>query len=195
MKRLTYILFFLPSICSALTVGFFGDSVTYGHLVDPRKRFSEITKDLLKEKGIEIQIINRGVNCQITKETFETIIDQLKTKTFDIAVIGSGINDASIKVPFLEIRRNYDAMIKILLALNIKVIIGIVEPKYIIPDYEIIFDELYRHIYQQYPVAFFKLLSTDILEHHCIDNVHPTTQGHRIIAEKLIPVLEVFLKN
>lgn len=191
MVKVIYFLFLSISLnCSAMTVAFFGDSITYGYLVNKNERYSEVTQEILKQKNIHINIINKGVNCQITKDTLKSIKETLKTEHFDIAVIASGINDASIKAPYSDIRKNFDSMIKLLLDQNIHVIIGIVEPKQIIPNYEKDFEKLYIYINKTYPVRFFPFLTTDILKFYCLDIVHPNPNGHRIIADRLASVIE-----
>jgi len=192
MNKFIYFFFFLfPYLaCASIRIAFVGDSVTFGHLVKENERFSEVTRDLLKEKGIEIEVINKGVNCQTTEGSLHTVIDLVSHQKFEIVVIGAGINDASIKVPYEIIKDHYEKMINLLLLCHVKIIIGIVEPFYIIPAYTEIFHELYKHLAHKYPhLKFFALLSTDILQYHCIDIVHPNPEGHKIIADRLVKTL------
>lgn len=179
---------------------FIGDSITYGYGVYKEKRWTNI---LNLDRRIEI--INKGVNGDTTagilSRSFEDVIKQCPK----YVIILAGTNDLIIRRSLNSVKDNITILIKEFKEYNIIPVLGTPIPICTLMakmswaedvDYEKVNEEIYdyRNWLIKYgdtnkiDVVDFFFLFQSVLKNNessliYIDGIHPTTYGHKLMAD------------
>ncbi len=162
----------------------FGDSLTYGFGAEPASSYPK-----WMERKTGLKIINAGINGELTREGLLRLPTLLKHNP-DLVILCHGGNDILNKVPFLEMKNNLLAMIKILQERNIKVLlVGI-------PDFSLFgfgVHGVYTEIANETDVLFEDNILTHIELNRSLksDYVHPNAKGYEMMADAFIEVLKI----
>jgi len=190
--------FFQPETDSK-TILIFGDSITAGYGLDPEEAFPAFIQEKIDDSGLKHNVINAGLSGETSAGGLRRV-DWILQRHIDIFILELGGNDG--------LRGLDPDMTKS----NLAGIMDKVKTKY--PDADIIltgmeappnlgetytnrFRAIYRELSQEYDVVFMPFILEDVggnPDLNLPDGIHPTPEGHRIIADNLWEYLEPLLE-
>ena len=180
------------------TIVFYGNSLTAGYGVSPSEAFPAIIQKRIDSLGLPYQVVNAGVSGE-TSSGGKTRIDWILREPVDIFILELGANDGLRGTPLSETKK------------NLQDIIDKVKAKY--PDTKLVFAgmEIPPNMGQAYTTEF-RNIYTDLAaknkmtlipfllegvggepELNQADGIHPTAEGHIIVAENVWKQLEKLL--
>jgi len=180
------------------TIVFFGNSLTAGYGVSPSEAFPAIIQKRIDSLGLPYKVVNAGVSGE-TSSGGKTRIDWILREPVDIFILELGANDGLRGTPLSETKK------------NLQDIIDKVKAKY--PDTKLVFAgmEIPPNMGQAYTTEF-RNIYTDLAaknkmtlipfllegvggepELNQADGIHPTAEGHLIVAENVWKQLEKLL--
>jgi acyl-CoA thioesterase-1 len=180
------------------TIVFFGNSLTAGYGVSPSEAFPAIIQKKIDSLGLPYNVINAGVSGE-TSSGGKTRIDWILREPIDIFLLELGANDGLRGTPLSETKK------------NLQDIIDKVKEKY--PDSKLVFAgmEIPPNMGQAYTTEF-RNIYTDLAaknkmtlipfllegvggepELNQADGIHPTAEGHLIVAENVWKQLQKLL--
>ena len=185
------------------TILFFGDSLTAGYGLDnaASEAFPALIQQRLQAAGLNYTVINAGVSGDTSAGGLRRI-DWAMRQPIDILVLALGGNDGLRGLPVTETRRNLQGIIDRVKARNpaVRVIVaGMQMPPNFGADYVAQFAATYPALVQANPgstlLPFLLEGVGGIARLNQQDQIHPTAEGHRIIADTLWRVLEPLCRN
>ena len=180
------------------TIVFYGNSLTAGYGLSPSQAFHAIIQKKIDSLGLAYQVVNAGVSGE-TSSGGRTRIDWILKQPVDIFVLELGANDGLRGIPLAATKENLQA------------IIDKVKEKY--PDTKFLFAgmQIPPNMGQQYATQF-RNIYTDLAAKNSMalvpfllegvggepslnqqDGIHPTAEGHLIVANNLWKELEKLL--
>lgn len=179
---------------------FFGDSLTAGYgLEDIENAFPGIIQSKIDSIGLNYKVINSGISGETTsggKNRIDWVLNQ-KPAVF---VLELGANDGLRGLPLQQTISNLQTIIdtikkkypdtKIVLA-------GMQIPPNMGQDYATGFKNIFTSLSQKNNLALIPFLLEDlggIAKLNQSDGIHPTKEGHKILANNVWKVLEPILK-
>ena len=186
------------TISAIKTILFFGNSLTAGYGVDPIQAFPAIIQRKLDSFHLPYKAINAGVSGETTSGGLARV-DWILRQTPDIFVLELGGNDGLRGIPLPETRKNLQAIInrvkekspqtKIILA-------GMMLPPNMGPQYTRGFQSIYPDLAKANQVSLIPFLLEGVggeANLNQADGIHPTAEGHKVVAENVWKVLKTML--
>lgn len=184
---------------SSKRIVFFGDSLTAGYgLEDVEDAFPGLIQKSLDSLELDYKVVNSGVSGETTAGG-RSRIDWILSQEPSIFVLELGANDGLRGVPLKETRENLQFIIdavknkfpqtKIVLA-------GMQLPPNMGQDYTTEFRKIFPDLAQKNNLALIPFLLQDvggIPELNQADGIHPTVEGHKILAKNVWPILKPLL--
>ena len=203
MKKILFISLFLlnTSVFAQTTknILFFGDSITAGFGVDPDKAFPKLIQDRIDKLGWDYKVTNGGVSGETSAGGLRRI-DWVLGRKYDVMILELGGNDGLRGIDLASTRDNlqqivekaqtkYPNMVIIIAGMQVPPNLGVDYTK----DFASIFPELASK--NNLDIIPFILENVGgIKELNQPDGIHPTVEGHKIVAktvwEKIKPILE-----
>ena len=186
------------SVAKKKTIVFYGNSLTAGYGLSPSQAFPAIIKKKIDSLGLPYQIINAGVSGE-TSSGGNTRIDWILREPVDIFVLELGANDGLRGIPLSETKKNLQNIIDKVKAKypNAKLVFAGME---IPPNMGQTYTTEFRNIYTELAAKNEMTLVPFLLEAvggephlNQEDGIHPTAEGHIIVAENLWRQLEKLL--
>lgn len=181
------------------TILFFGDSITAGYgLDDTNDAFPGIIQTKVDSLGLNYEVVNSGVSGE-TSAGGRSRIDWILNQDIDIFVLELGANDGLRGVPISETKANLQAIID---AVKTKspdtkiVLAGMQLPPNMGQDYTTQFRAIFSDLAMENNIAFIPFILKDVggvKELNQNDGIHPTAEGHKIVANTVWEVLEPVL--
>ena len=182
------------------TILFLGNSLTAGYGLQKSQAFPALIQQKIDSLGWNFEVVNAGLSGETSSGGLRRINWLLKRKA-DVLVLELGANDA--------LRGIYSELTK----KNLQAIIDSTKNKY--PNVEIVvagmlappnlgkeYTDKFRSIFTNLAEKNHALLIPFVLENvggipelNLSDGIHPTSEGHRIVAENVWKVLKPVLKN
>ena len=182
------------------SIVFFGNSLTAGYGLSPEQAFPALIQKRIDSLGLPYQVINAGVSGE-TSSGGKTRIDWILREPVDIFVLELGANDGLRGTPLSETKK------------NLQDIIDKVKAKY--PDSKLVFAGMeippnmgqaytteFRNIYIELAAKNKMTLIPFLLEGvggepelNQADGIHPTAEGHIIVAENVWKELQKLLQE
>ena len=182
------------------TILFFGDSLTAGYgLDDVNEAYPALIKTYIDSLSLDYSVINSGVSGETTaggKGRINWVLNQ----KIDIFVLELGANDGLRGVPLKETRENLQAIIDTVLAKNkaTKIILaGMQLPPNMGQSYTSEFKTIFPELAEKNQLHLIPFLLKDvggIPELNQADGIHPTVEGHKILAKNVWSVLESVIR-
>ena len=201
----------------------FGDSITKGDHVAPHERFTSIAeRELTRIKGQTVQVINAGVNADITALALGRIERDVLAHHPAIVTVMFGVNDAGFfrpdgppadtpRVEPEDYRRNLHEMAERIAAIEALPILG--TPLPMSPSYPLADLPQYREHGLNYLVDRYAAIMRTVAQEQRIplldlhrafsedpstqaflpDGIHPNVQGHAFIARLYVAELVKWL--
>ncbi len=184
----------------ARVILFLGDSLTAGYGVSAELAFPSLIQKRIDSKGWNFKVVNAGQSGDTTAGGLRRI-EWLIRQPVDVLVLELGANDGLRGVPVEVTRDNLQAIIdkarkKIP---DIKLVIaGMVMPPNLGRDYAIAFKSMFRDLAAKNKSALIPFLLEGvggIPRLNQADGIHPTAEGHKVIAANVWKALEPVLKS
>jgi len=184
---------------SKKTILFFGDSITAGYgLEDTNDAYPAIIQTKIDALGLNYQVINSGLSGETTsggKSRIEWVLNQ----DVDVFVLELGANDGLRGVPLSETRANLQAIIDAVKTKNktTKIIMaGMQLPPNMGQKYTSEFKVIFSDLAEKNDLLFIPFILKDvggISSLNQSDGIHPTIEGHKIVANTVWEVVKPVL--
>lgn len=177
------------------TILFFGDSITAGYgLDDTNDAFPGIIQSKIDSLGLNYVVVNSGLSGE-TSAGGKSRIEWILNQDIDIFVLELGANDGLRGVAITETKANLQAIIDAVKAKspNTKIVLaGMQMPPNMGQDYTTKFTAIFSDLASENNLEFIPFILKDvggIKELNQTDGIHPTAQGHKIVANTVWEVL------
>lgn len=174
---------------------FFGNSLTAGMGLDPDKAFPALIQTTLDSLDFDYTVVNAGLSGETTSAGKNRLDWVLKQNT-DIFVLELGANDGLRGIPLSETRKNLQAIIDAVRDKNpmTKIVLaGMQIPPNMGQEYTAEFKRIFPELAEKNEVYLIPFLLEDVggvAELNQSDGIHPTSEGHKIVAQNVWEVLE-----
>tara|TARA_R110002020_G_scaffold154714_2_gene334890 strand:- start:33196 stop:33888 length:693 start_codon:yes stop_codon:yes gene_type:complete len=182
------------------TILVFGDSLTAGYGLDPNDAFSAVLQAKLDSLGYDYNVVNAGLSGETTASGKNRISWVLKQNA-DIFILELGANDGLRGIPLDETHTNLQAIIdtvrnkdpetKIVLA-------GMQIPPNMGQEYTTDFKQIFPDLAAKNDVFLIPFLLENVAGIPSLnqaDGIHPTVEGHKIVAENVWEVINPLLEK
>lgn len=174
---------------------FFGDSLTAGFGLDIEDAFPAIIQRKIDSLGLSYQVINAGLSGETTAGG-KNRIDWVLKQDVDIFVLELGANDGLRGVPLSETRNNLQAIIDFVRQKNpeVKIILtGMQIPPNLGVEYTTEFKKIFPELAAKNKLELIPFLLENVAgipDLNQADGIHPTKEGHKILAKNTWEVLK-----
>ncbi len=188
----------VSNVTTKKTILVFGNSLTAGLGVEPDEAFPALIGNKIDSLNLPYEVINAGLSGETTAAGKERINWLLKQKV-DVFVLELGANDGLRGIPLTETRKNLQSIIdqvkakypdakQIMTGMEVPPNMG---SKYA-SEFRVIFPELAKKNNMAL-VPFLLDKVGGVPELNQSDGIHPTPEGHKILAENVWAVLKDLL--
>lgn len=180
------------------TIIFYGDSLTAGYGLGPEYAFPAIIEEKLEDEGKNYRVVNAGLSGE-TSSGGLTRIDWVLNQPVDIFILELGANDGLRGIPPDETVKNLQSIID---KVHTKypdcsiVIAGMMVPPNMGPEYSEQFRTVFPSLSRKNDVSLIPFLLEGVAgdpELNLPDGIHPNAEGHKIVAENVLKVLDPLL--
>jgi acyl-CoA thioesterase-1 len=157
----------------------FGDSIIHGEGVSLTEAFPAQLENMLRTDGFNVQVINTGVDGDTTTRMLMRM-DSVIPRGTKIVIIHGGRNDFNSLQHSLSVEQseaNIEAIVSRLRAQQIQVVLCGGPSR--------------ASLARKYGAALVSCYD----QSHLVDGLHLDVTGHRIIANRLLPVIEGLLRT
>lgn len=178
------------------TVLFFGNSLTAGYGLSPEEAFPSLIQDRIDSLGYNYQVVNAGLSGETTSSGKNRLDWVLERQKVDVFVLELGANDGLRGIDTEETRKNLVAMIEKARATypDITIILaGMEVPPNMGPEYTAEFRQVFREVVEEKNVELIPFLLDQVAgnpELNQPDGIHPTAEGHEIVADNVWKILK-----
>ena len=185
-------------ITSIRTIVFFGNSLTAGYGIETTRAFPAVIGRRLDSLDLPYKVVNAGVSGE-TSSGGNSRIDWILRQPVDIFVLELGGNDGLRGIPVEETKKNLQEIIDKVRGKypSVKIIIaGMQIPPNMGQRYTTAFRNIFPALAEKNNAALIPFLLEGVggeAAFNLEDGIHPTPEGHRILAENVWEVLEPLL--
>ena len=180
------------------TIVFFGNSITAGYGLDLSEAFPARIQERLDSMNMPYKVVNAGVSGE-TSSGGRSRIDWILKQEVDIFVLELGGNDGLRGIPITETKKNLQTIIdkvkgKYPAAKNNNT--GMQKPPNMGKKYTTEFRSMYPDLAKQNNISIVPFILEGVggnAELNLSDGIHPTAEGHRILANNVWNVLKGLL--
>ena len=184
---------------SSKKIVFFGDSLTAGYgLEDVDDAFPGIIQDKIDALGLEYSIVNSGVSGETTSGG-KNRIDWVLNEEPSIFILELGANDGLRGVPLDQSKANLQTIIdavKTKYPETVIVLAGMQIPPNMGQSYTTEFKNMFPDLAKKNDLYLIPFLLEDVGGIEALnqsDGIHPTKEGHKILAKNVWGVLKPIL--
>jgi acyl-CoA thioesterase-1 len=177
------------------TVVFLGDSLAAGYGLDEGQAFPALVGERIRERDWPFRVVNAGVSGDTSAGGLRRV-DWLLRQRVDVLVLELGANDALRGLPLDATERNLEAIVERVRAASPEVevvLAGMMAPPNLGPDYAERFRALFPRLAERLDLHLVPFLLEGVggrSELNLPDGIHPTPEGHRVVAANVWRVLE-----
>jgi len=176
----------------------FGDSLTAGLGVAAEEAYPARLQRRLDEKGLRYRVINAGVSGDTTAGGVRRVDWVLKSRP-DLVILELGGNDGLRGLKLDETKANLERIIKRCQAASVTVILaGMKLPPNYGAEYTKGFEAIYPALAKQYRLTLLPFFLDGVAGSASLnqaDGIHPTSEGYRIIADKVLETVKPLLNG
>ncbi|MEL6560088.1 MAG: arylesterase [Bacteroidota bacterium] len=179
---------------------FFGNSITAGYGIDPENAFSSLIQERLDSLKYNYLVINAGLSGETTASGFSRVSWVLKTIP-EVFVLELGANDGLRGIDVNETRKNLKLIIQKVKEVNpdAKILLaGMEVPPSMGEDYAGPFRKIFPEVSEAEEVSLIPFILDKVAgeaDLNLPDGIHPTEEGHQIVAETVWTYLKPLLKK
>src|SRR6478609_5543006 len=180
-----------PPITATKTILFFGNSLTAGYGVDPSQAFPALIQQKIDSARLPYKVINGGVSGETTAGGNQRIDFVLKQQPVDVFVLELGANDGLRGIPLTETRKNLQSIVdkvKAKYPAAKLVLAGMQIPPNMGQPYASDFSNIYPELAKKNNMTLIPFLLARVGGEARLnqqDGIHPTAEGHQIVAENV----------
>ncbi|MCH8557817.1 MAG: arylesterase [Balneolia bacterium] len=177
----------------------FGDSIAAGYGLDSDEAFPALIQQKVNEAGMAFEVVNAGLSGETSAAGLRRI-DWILRRPVDVFVLELGGNDGLRGIDPDVTRENLSGIMTKVREANpdVRILLtGMEAPPNMGDSYTTRFREIFPELAREYDVPLMPFILEDVAgipELNLPDQIHPTAEGHEIIAqnvwEYLKPVLE-----
>lgn len=177
----------------------FGDSLTAGFGLTENESYPYLLQQRLNADGYNYEVINAGVSGDTSIGGAERVDWVLGQDNVQILILELGANDLLRGMPFVQMRRNLEAIIKKAKAKNVTVLLcGMLAPPTVGAEYQREYLRVFPDLAEKYGVAYLPFLLENVAlkkELNQADGIHPNADGAKIMTANIYKELKPLLKN
>ncbi|MEM8892961.1 MAG: arylesterase [Bacteroidota bacterium] len=180
------------------TILFFGNSLTAGYGLDISEAFPALIQEKIDSLGLSYTVINAGLSGETTASG-SSRVEWVLRDSVDVFILELGGNDGLRGISTEETRKNLIEIIDKVRGTNENVTIvlaGMQIPPNMGEEYTSRFRVIYPELAEEKKTTLIPFLLKDvggIAELNLPDGIHPTAEGHQIVAETVWEVLKPLL--
>jgi len=180
-------LFFFQATTSPKVILFFGDSLTAGYGLAKEEAFPFLVEQKLKKDGKPCKVINAGLSGETSAGGVARIDWALKQRV-DIFVLELGANDGLRGLPLDQTQKNLQSIIDKVRAKypSVKIVIaGMMVPPNMGNAYATKFQQIFPDLAKKNDATLIPFLLLNVAGDEKLnqaDGIHPTADGHKIVA-------------
>lgn len=188
----------IDSLTKQKTIVFFGNSLTAGYGVDPAEAYPALVQDIIDSIKLGYKVVNAGVSGE-TSAGGNGRIDWILRQPLDVFVLELGGNDGLRGIPLTETRKNLQAIIDKVKAKysDSKIVLeGMQIPPNMGQQYATDFKNIYPELASKNNATLIPFLLKGVggdAKLNQQDRIHPTPEGHKILAQTVWEVLKDIL--
>ncbi len=177
---------------------FYGDSLTAGYGLSTEEAFPTIVGKKLNEKGKVTKVVNAGLSGETSAGGLNRL-DWVLKQPIDVFVLELGANDGLRGLPLTETEKNLQLIIDKVTAKYpaVKIVIaGMLVPPNMGPDYTAAFRKIFPDLAKKNKATLIPFLLQGVAGDEKLnigDGIHPNVEGHKIVADNVLKVLEPLL--
>lgn len=201
----TFMAFCLASTVAAepsdrRTILFMGDSLTAGYGLEDGLAFPALIRAKIDSLGMPFDVVSAGLSGETSSGGLRRI-DWLLRRKIDVLVLELGANDALRGVPLEVTRQSLQGIVEKckMKYPDVKIVIaGMEAPPNLGVDYTAAFRDLFVDLARAHDADLIPFLLAGVAgrpELNLPDRIHPTEQGHAILAENMWEILGPLLKT
>lgn len=177
------------------TIIFFGNSLTAGYGIDPSKAFPALIQKKIDSLQLNYKVVNAGVSGETTSGG-NSRVDWILSQPIDVFVLELGANDGLRGIPVAETKSNLQSIIdKVRTAYPVAKIVlaGMQIPPNMGVRYTSEFREIFPALAKKNNITLIPFILQGVGGEERLnleDGIHPTEEGHKIIAETIWQVLK-----
>jgi acyl-CoA thioesterase-1 len=185
---------------SKQTILFLGNSLTAGFRLNPDDAFPALIQEKIKALNWPYTVKNAGLSGETSSGGLRRINWLLKQQV-DVLVLELGANDGLRGISTELTQKNLQGIIDRVKSKNPEVSIilaGMQVPPNLGPEYASKFREIFPSLAQKNNLPLIPFLLKDVAGNPKLnlpDGIHPTSEGHKIIAETVWKTLEPVLEE
>lgn len=180
------------------TILFFGNSLTAGYGLDPVEAFPALIQIKIDSLKLPYKVINGGLSGETTSGG-KTRIDWLLRQKIDVFILELGANDGLRGIPVKETKQNLQAIIDQVKSKypDVKLVLaGMHVPPNMGAAYAKEFHAIYSDIARKNQMTLIPFLLEGVggnPELNQGDGIHPTAEGHKIVADEVWKYIQPIL--
>lgn len=177
------------------TIVFFGNSLTAGYGLSPSEAFPAVIQHTIDSLNLPYRVVNAGVSGE-TSTGGDSRIDWILRQPLDVFVLELGANDGLRGIPLAQTRKSLQSIIDKVKAKypNARLVLaGMQIPPNMGQDYTNEFRKIYPELAKKNDMALIPFLLKDVGGEARLnqqDGIHPTAEGHQIVAGNVWEVLK-----
>jgi len=178
---------------------FFGDSITAGYGLDVEQAFPALVQEKITAENLPFRVTNGGLSGETSSGGLNRI-DWLLNQPVDIFILELGGNDGLRGVPLDLTASNLQSILDRVKEKNPEaslVVAGMQIPPNLGPDYTNQFKNLFPTLAENNSATLIPFILDGVAGIESLnlpDGIHPTAEGHSIVAETvwntLLPIME-----
>lgn len=182
------------------TIVFFGNSLTAGYGVDPTEAFPALIGKKIDSLGLPYKVVNAGVSGE-TSSGGDGRIDWILKQPVDVFVLELGANDGLRGISTEETLKNLQSIIAKVRKSNpsAKVVIaGMQVPPSMGQRYTNQFNAIFPKLAADNKALLIPFLLDRVggeVDLNQEDGIHPTVEGHKIVADNVWKVLAAVVQG
>lgn len=181
------------------TVLFIGTSLTAGLGVAPERAYPAVIQAKIDSAGLPFHVVNAGVSGETSAAALRRL-DWLLRQPFHVVVIETGANDmlrgTDLDTTYANIQSIIDRVREARPDARV-VLVGMLAPPNLGRAYAQRYGEIYRRLAERNDLPFVPFLLDGVGGVPALnqsDGIHPTAEGHRVLARNVWDVLEPELR-
>jgi len=177
---------------------FYGDSLTAGYGLSTEEAFPALVEKKLNKNEKVVRVINAGLSGE-TSAGGLTRLDWVIKQQIDIFILELGANDGLRGLPLEETQKNLQLIIDKVKGKfpNVKIVVaGMMVPPNMGPEYTSKFKKIFPDLAKKNNATLIPFLLQDVAGNEKLnieDGIHPNVEGHKIVADNVIKVLQPLL--
>lgn len=182
----------------AKTILFYGNSLTAGYGVEPSQAFPALIQQKVDSMNLSYKVVNAGVSGE-TSSGGNSRIDWILKQPVDVFVLELGANDGLRGIPVTETKKNLQSIISKVKAKypHVKLVLaGMQVPPNMGQTYARSFQSIYPELAQANNMALIPFLLQGVggeAKLNQQDGIHPTPEGHQIVAANVWQIVKGIL--